>query len=151
MKQQWHPVVYFHKQVSYSTFTNFWLTSEFFFFFFFATGFQGTFPPFPPIYTTRTATIHPVISTSNGNQDAQIQAVSLLKGCISYMRSQKFKIVTEKLQHWYKTHFYIILRKTKDIFLLVSTRVQQIFCTVLLNPPPHFVSLQGSMFIFFLI
>lgn len=46
MKQQWHPVVYFHKQVSYPTFTNFWLTSEFFFFF--ATGFQGTFPPFPP-------------------------------------------------------------------------------------------------------
>lgn len=51
MKQQWHPVVYFHKQVSYLTFLNFWLLSELFFF---CNRFSRNL--LPPTHTIRTAT-----------------------------------------------------------------------------------------------
>lgn len=81
MKQQWHPVVYFHKQVSHPTFTKFWLTSIFFFF-------GDTFSRNPSssprnVHYQNSYHTPTVMSTSNGEQDVQVQATGFLKGCVS--------------------------------------------------------------------
>lgn len=112
MKQQWHPVVYFHKEVLFPPFTNFQLPSEFFSFLQ-----QVLREPFLllPQHTHQNSYYTPT-GTSTRDQCAQTQAASFLKGCISYLHGQKFTIVTKKLQDWYKHIFKFFSRKQRIFF-----------------------------------
>lgn len=102
-----------HKQVSYPAYTYFWLPLTFSFSH--ATGSQGTLPPLPLTFTTRTATIpqpsNPVMETKVHKY--KLSAFS--KAVYHICKSKKIKPVTEKLQHWYK-HTFNLRKKQRTFF-----------------------------------
>lgn len=89
------------------------------------------------------------MSTNNREQDVPVQAIGFLKGCISYLQSQKFKIVTEKLQHTNtflnysqknKAHFSAAVHKRAANIILYCSPPQ---------PPLSILSLSRAIHSFF--
>lgn len=71
---------------------------------------------FPNIHYQNSHHTPTLISTCNGDQDAQRQADSFLKGSISYLSSPKFRIITKKLQHGYKHILKLFSEKQRTFF-----------------------------------